>query len=120
LAQIAQLTASTTLGSQLKRWLNTSKSLIAVTSLIALISVVWVGQYKLEQGRFNPTEYTSIQIHSFAPPQALASDNIRFKYNAAYKDFLLQQGKLAAHHQSSAQLRVSNDGWKNYTNSQIV
>jgi hypothetical protein len=103
--------ASSTLISQLKHWANTSKSLIATTSLIALITVVWVGQYKLEQGGFNRSEYTNIQIHSFASPQALASDNIRLKYDTAYKDFLLQQGALAAHHQSSAQLRVSNDGW---------
>ena len=111
LAANKEALASGSIGSQVKRWLQTSKSLIAATAMIALVAVVWVGQYKLEQGAFNQNEYTNVQIHSLSEPQKLVSNNIRLQYDAAYKDFLLQQGTLAAHHQSSAQLRLNDNGW---------
>lgn len=103
--------ASSTLGRQLKRWANTSKVLLSATAVIALVAVVWVGQYKLQQGGFDSEEYTRVQIHTLSPAPELASENIRLKYDAAYADFLQQQGTLTAHHQSSAKLQMTNDGW---------
>ena len=103
--------ASNSLANKLKRWTNTSKSLVAASAVIALVAVVWLGQYKIEQGGFNQAQYTNVQIHSFSGPQELASNKIRLQYDAAYKEFLQQQGTLSAHHQSSARLKVSEDGW---------
>jgi hypothetical protein len=103
--------AANSFSNQLKRWANRSTSLLATSALVALIAVVWVGQYKLNQGAFNQEEYTNVQIHSFSVPEELASDKIRLQYDAAYKDFLQQQGTLSAHHTTSAKLRVTKDGW---------
>ncbi len=103
--------ASNSIGMQFKRWVQTSKSLIAATAMIALVAVVWLGQYKLQQGAFNQNQYTNVQIHSLAEAQELVSNDIRLKYDAAYKEFLQQQGTLAAHHQSSAKLRLNDNGW---------
>jgi negative regulator of sigma E activity len=111
LAANKEALASSSFGNQLKRWMQTSKSLIAATAMIALVAAVWVGQYKLERGAFNQDQYTNVQIHSLSEPQELASNNIRLKYDAAYKEFLQQQGTLAAHHQSSAKLRLNDNGW---------
>ncbi|MFQ3250873.1 MAG: hypothetical protein ACI9O6_002713 [Glaciecola sp.] len=103
--------AANSFSNQLKRWANRSTSLLAATALVALVAVVWVGQYKLDQGGFNQEAFTSVQIHSFSVPEELASDKIRLQYDAAYKDFLQQQGTLSAHHKTSATLRVTNNGW---------
>lgn len=111
LAANKEALASSSIGMQFKRWMQTSKSLIAATAMVALVAVVWVGQYKLERGAFNQNQYTNVQIHSLAETQELASNNIRLKYDAAYKEFLQQQGTLAAHHQSSAKLRLNDNGW---------
>jgi hypothetical protein len=111
LAANQEALASSSIGTQFKRWMQTSKSLIAATAMVALVAVVWVGQYKLEQGAFNQNQYTNVQIHSLAEPQELASNSIRLKYDVAFKEFLLKQGTLAAHHQSSAKLRLNDNGW---------
>jgi len=111
LAANKEALASSGIGMQLKRWVQASKSLVAATAMIALVAVVWVGQYKLERGAFNQNQYTNVQIHSLSAPQELASNNIRLKYDVAYKEFLQQQGTLAAHHQSSAKLRLNDNGW---------
>lgn len=111
LAANKEALASSSIGNQLKRWMQTSKSLIAATAMIALVAAVWIGQYKLERGAFNQNQYTNVQIHSLSEPQELASNNIRLKYDAAYKEFLQQQGTLTAHHQSPAKLRLNDNGW---------
>lgn len=111
LAANKEALASSSIGNQLKRWMQTSKLLIGTTAMITLVVAVWVGQYKLEQGAFNQNQYTTIQIHSLSEPQELASNNIRLKYDVAYKEFLQQQGTLAAHYQSSAKLRLNDNGW---------
>lgn len=99
------------LPNQIKNWANTTKSLLASSALVALVAVVWVGQYKLEQGGFDEGQYTNVQIHSLSSGESLASENIRLKYDEAYREFLQQQGTLSAHHQSSAKLQMSNEGW---------
>ncbi len=111
LAANKEALATSGIGNQLKRWMQTSKSLIAATAMFALVAVVWLGQYKLERGAFNQSQYTNVQIHSLSAPQELASNDIRLKYDAAYKEFLQQQGTLSAHHQSSAKLRLNDNGW---------
>ena len=103
--------AARTVMHQLKRWAAASKSLIATSAMVVLVAVIGLSQYKLEQGGYNQAQYTQVEIHSIAPVQDLASTNIRLKYDAAYKVFLQQQGTLAAHHQSSAMLQVTSEGW---------
>ncbi|MFT5277254.1 MAG: hypothetical protein ACI97K_000338 [Glaciecola sp.] len=104
------------LSKNFKNWLSVSKGLSAITALSMLVAFVWLGQSELmyqksREGLAN-VQYTRIQSHQLESESQLASEALRLKYDSAYKDYLNQQGALAAHHQSKAKLLMSEQGWQ--------
>jgi hypothetical protein len=97
-------------------WLRWSKGLGSVAALGILVIVVWIGQSNsFLQNRSDEvvsTQYKTVNEHMLSTESQLASDVLRVKYDIAYKEYLVSQGRIAAHHQKSATLLVSEQGWE--------
>lgn len=97
-------------------WIRWSKGLSSVAALGILVIVVWIGQsnsfLQNRSDEFVKTQYKTVNEHLLASESPLASDVLRVKYDIAYKDYLMSKGRIAAHHQKSATLLVSEQGWE--------
>lgn len=102
------------------RWMGFSKGFSAAAALCLLVVVVWYGQNTMlleSEGDFASTDFSiadfsTVKAHQLNTETQLASATLRVKYDEAYKDYLNQQGIIAAHHQTNATLRMSDEGWE--------
>ncbi|MBF7074773.1 hypothetical protein ISG33_15330 [Glaciecola sp. MH2013] len=104
----------------LSRWFSYSKGLSATAAVGLLVIVVWYGQIHVFSpndhnnlaNHYTNVEFTRVDSHELQSESQLVGANFRIKYDKAYKDYLRSKGVIAAHHQSSAKLRMSKSGWE--------
>ncbi|MDT0583980.1 MULTISPECIES: hypothetical protein [Alteromonadaceae] len=97
-------------------WVRWSKGLSSVAALGILVIVVWIGQsnsfLQKRPEAYVSAQYKTVNEHMLSSENPLASDVLRVKYDIAYREYLVGQGRIAVHHQKSATLMVSEQGWE--------